>query len=112
MLTTSIGLLAEDAVLEYLQNNDYDVIAKNWKTKTCEIDIIAYKNQRMHFVEVKYRSRLGQGIGFDYIDTRKLRRMEYAAQLWVCKHNWYGEYVLSAASVFGPNYEITFIGQV
>ncbi|MGI9028352.1 MAG: YraN family protein [Candidatus Saccharimonadales bacterium] len=112
MQTTTIGRLAEDAVVDFLQNSDYDIIARNWKTRTCEVDIIAYKKQRLHFVEVKYRSRLGQGIGFDYIDTRKLRRMEYAAQLWVCKHNWYGEYVLSGASVVGIDYEVSFIAQI
>jgi Holliday junction resolvase-like predicted endonuclease len=112
MLTTSTGLLAEDAVVEFLQNNDYDIIGKNWKTKTCEIDIIAYKNQTIHFVEVKYRQNIIQGVGYDYIDARKLRRMEYAAQLWICKHDWYGEYVLSAASVFGIDFEVEFISQI
>lgn len=112
MLTTDIGLLAEDAVVDYLLNSNYDIIARNWKTKTCEIDIIAYKNKTIYFVEVKYRKRLRQGAGFDYIDARKLRRMEYAAQLWVCKHNWYGEYVLSGASVYGCEYTVDFIKQI
>lgn len=112
MQTTTIGLLAEDAVVEFLQNKDYDIIAKNWKTKTCEIDIIAYKNQTIHFVEVKYRKGERQGAGFDYINTRKLRRMEYAAQLWICKNNWYGEYVLSGASVSGIDYAVEFVKQI
>ncbi len=112
MLTANAGRLAEDAVVEFLQNQDYDIIARNWRTQTCEIDIIAYKEQQIHFVEVKYRSQPFQGLGFDYIDTRKLRRMEYAAQLWVCKHNWYGEYVLSGASVSGLDYSVEFIRQI
>lgn len=112
MHTTDIGLLAEDAVVEYLQNNDYDIVDKNWKTKSCEIDIIAYKNQTIHFIEVKYRKNIHNGIGYDYIDLRKLRRMEYAAQLWICKHNWYGQYTLSGASVSGPDYEVKFISEI
>lgn len=112
MLTTEVGLLAEDAVVSYLQDNEYDIIAKNWKTKTCEIDIVVYKNSTVHFVEVKYRAGPAQGQGFDYINRRKLRRMEYAAELWVCKHNWYGEYVLSGASVYGPDFKVEFIQRI
>lgn len=112
MQTTNIGLLAEDAVIDFLQNKDYDIIARNWKTKTCEIDIIAYKNQTIHFVEVKYRKSTQQGRGFDYINVRKLRRMEYAAQLWICKNNWYGEYVLSGASVADDEFTVDFVRQI
>lgn len=112
MLTTEIGLQAEEAVVEYLQSNGYDIIAKNWKTKTCEVDIIAYKNQMIYFVEVKYRSTQHQGRGFDYINKRKIRRMNYAAQLWVYKNNWYGGYALSAASVSGGDYTVEFTEQI
>lgn len=109
---TDRGNLAENAAAAFLQGSGYDIIARNWKTKTCEIDIIAYKDRRIYFIEVKYRSTAGQGSGYDYINSFKLRRMRYASQLWVCKHNWYGEYVLSGASVSGPDYAVQFLEQV
>lgn len=67
MHTTQIGMQAEAAVIEYLQNAGYDVIGRNWKTKTCEIDIIAYRNGVIHFVEVKYRRTNRQGLGLSLI---------------------------------------------
>ncbi len=33
MLTTELGLLSEDAVVSYLQDNEYDIIAKKLENK-------------------------------------------------------------------------------
>lgn len=109
MLTTSIGRLAEDAVCEYLQNKNFDIIAQNWRTRYCEIDIVAYKKRVIYFVEVKYRNNVNHGNGFEYITDQKVNRMHRAAELWVAKNNWYGSYTVSAASVTGVDYKIGFI---
>jgi uncharacterized protein (TIGR00252 family) len=106
------GAKAENFVVEYLAADGYKIIHQNWKTKWCEIDIVAQKSNCVYFVEVKYRSSSLQGSGFDYITPAKLRQMEFAANLWVAKNRWEGEYVLSAAEVSGPNFEVEFIDQV
>lgn len=106
------GRLAETAVAEYLTNLGYKVLDKNWKTRWCEIDIIALKQDCVHFVEVKYRSKSSQGSGLDYITESKLRQMQFAAEFWIAKNSSYDEFVLSAAEVSGPNFDINFIEQV
>lgn len=112
MSTTKIGNKAEKMAAEYLVGRGYQIISTNWRTKTCEIDIIAYKNKIIFFVEVKYRSSLLQGDGFAYINRTKLRRMEYAARLWVARHNWKGNYCLSAASVYGPDFKVKYFENI
>ena len=112
MLSTKAGQLAEEKVAEYLESTGYQVLDKNWRTRTCEIDIVAYKNRTVFFVEVKYRSTSFQGTGFEYITPAKLRRMKYAARLWTAKHNWTGSYCLCAASVHGSDLVVDFIEQV
>ncbi len=106
------GAKAEAKVAEYLQNNGYKILDRNWKTPKCEIDIIAKKQTCIYFVEVKYRSNAHQGDGFDYVTSAKQRQMQYAAQMWVAKNNWDDEYCLAAASVSGSDFEVTFIEEI
>jgi Holliday junction resolvase-like predicted endonuclease len=77
------GSKAENAVAEYLKSQKYKVLAMNWKTRWCEIDIVAEKDRVAYFVEVKYRRTQAQGSGFEYITRQKLKKMELAARSWV-----------------------------
>lgn len=106
------GNAAEQAVADYLQRHGYKILDRNWKTKQCEIDIIARKGSCIHFVEVKYRSSSGYGSGFDYITNSKQKQMSFAANYWVAKTKWEGEYVLSGAEVSGPNFDVTFLEEL
>jgi uncharacterized protein (TIGR00252 family) len=106
------GADAEKAVAEHLVNQGYKIVDQNWKTKWCEVDIIAKKGGCVYFVEVKYRTSSEQGSGFDYITSSKLRQMGFAADLWVAKNGWGDDYVLSAAEVSGPDFDVEFIQQI
>ena len=101
MQTTVIGSKGEQIATEELIRLGYRIIDRNWKTKLCEIDIIAMREGVLYFVEVKYRGTSQQGDGFDYITDAKLKHMYRAAELWVLRHRWAGEYILLAASVSG-----------
>lgn len=106
------GAKAEEEVAEYLKDRKYKILARNWKTRWCEIDIVAEKDRVVYFVEVKYRSNTAQGSGFDYITPSKLKKMELAANSWVEINGWKNEYTLSAAEVSGPDFEVEFIEQI
>ena len=47
------GLSGEERATQYLLEKGYEVLERNWRTKTGEIDIIAFKNDTIVFVEVK-----------------------------------------------------------
>lgn len=99
------GHNAEKRAAEYLKSHGYKIIGLNWKTRYCEIDIIAEKSRTAYFVEVKYRKNDRQGRGLDYITPGKLRQMGFAAEMWVNNMDWPGDYVLSAIGIDGENYE-------
>lgn len=105
-MSTSLGKEAEQAAAEYLKDRGYKVLELNWRTPVCEIDIVAQKAGIMYFVEVKFRSKDGQGAGLDYVTPQKLQQMQFAAQCWVEKHNYSGDYELSAIEV-SRNFQIT-----
>lgn len=107
MTTFDIGRKAEAAAAHFLRHKGCEVIGQNWRTRWCEIDIVAQRAHIIYFCEVKYRRHTRQGNGLDYITQRKLRQMRFAAELWVHRHRWLGEYQLCALEVSGPDFRIT-----
>ena len=107
MTTFDTGRQAETAAAEYLKKQGYAIVTQNWRTKWCEIDVIAQKDKAVYFCEVKYRQTDRQGGGLEYITPKKLHQMKMAAEGWVHLSGWKGEYQLSAIEVSGPDFEIT-----
>ncbi|HSW81605.1 MAG TPA: YraN family protein [Candidatus Saccharimonas sp.] len=97
-MSTAIGRLAEDAAATFLRGKGFDILAQNWRTRWCEIDVVANKNSRVYFVEVKYRGNSQWGSGLEYITPRKLMQMHFAAEFWIASHGQRGAraYALSA----------------
>ena len=86
----TVGRKAEEAASQWLQHEGYKVIEKNWRTKVCEIDIVATKENKLYFVEVKYRQADGAGDGMAAITPKKLQQMIFSTRVW---------------QQFHPNYE-------
>lgn len=80
--TKQIGNAAETRVAEFLEAHGYAIVARNWRTRFCEIDIIAKRGNELSFVEVKYRKNPNYGDGFAAITPKKLEQMTFAAQLY------------------------------
>lgn len=95
------GHEAEKVAADYLKELGFKIRELNWKTRYCEIDIVAEKDKSMYFVEVKYRERAAWGGGFDYITDKKLQQMKFAAEVWVSSHKWTGRYQLAAVEMSG-----------
>lgn len=104
------GHSAEVSAAEHLKQLGFNIVELNWKTKYCEIDIVAEKDKAIYFVEVKYRKNQNQGFGLDYITPKKLNQMRFAAQMWVSNNRWSGEYQLAAVAIDGD--EITFLDEL
>lgn len=48
-----IGRLGEDIATRYLENKGFSIIERNYLRKYGEIDIVAQKDEVVHFIEVK-----------------------------------------------------------
>ncbi len=102
--TTTRGVRGEAAVCEYLTASGHEIVARNWKNKFCEIDIISRFGGVLCFTEVKYR-RAGHGL--DAIDQKKLAQMRFAAELYLSQQAPQERAILAAAEVAGDNFEVT-----
>lgn len=101
------GQQAEQVATDYLKTNGYKIIDNNWRTKYCEIDIVAEKSSTIYFVEVKYRQSKIQGTGIDYITSKKLKQMEFSAEMWVQHHKWLGDYDLAVIEVSSQDFRVS-----
>ena len=52
-----IGEIGEDIACKFLVKQGFDIIERNFTRKCGEIDIVAKKNKKIHFIEVKSVSR-------------------------------------------------------
>jgi ribonuclease HII len=101
------GWRAETAAALFLERKGCAIIDRNWRTRWCEIDIVAQRGDTVYFCEVKYRRTARQGNGLDYVTTAKQRQMRFAAQFWLAAHIWRGASELCAIEVSGPHYRVT-----
>jgi putative endonuclease len=70
-----LGDIGEDAVCEYLRQRGFTIIDKNYWKKWGEIDIVAQKGSKLHFVEVKSISRETSYRAEDNLHLQKLKRL-------------------------------------
>ncbi|MAS86477.1 MAG: YraN family protein [Micavibrio sp.] len=75
------GLWAEWLVAFYLRFIGYKILAKRYKTKFGEIDLIARKNNVLIFVEVK--ARKNQEDGLEAVTLKTQKRIINAAKIFI-----------------------------
>lgn len=109
MTNYTSGHEAEQDAVVYLKKLGYKIVDINWKTKYCEIDIIAENKRRIYFIEVKSRKSSSYGSGLDYITNKKLRQMTFAAEMWVSNKGWKGDFQLAAIGITNNEYEFVAI---
>lgn len=103
--TRAIGDAGEAAVAEVLAADGHEIIARNWRTRWCEIDIVSKKGEILCFTEVKYRKNAVRGGGLEAITARKQRQIRFAAELFLAQNPHFGGYEihLLAADVSGSS---------
>ena len=103
MTTRQIGDKGEQAAVDWLAARGHEIVARNWRTRYCEIDIVSVKGEVLYFTEVKYRKNDDFGDGLAAITAKKQRQMRFAAELFLAgKPECSGMAVkLLAASVSG-----------
>jgi putative endonuclease len=77
--TKNTGNLGEELSAKWFEANGYTILERNWRFKKSEVDIIATKNNTLHFIEVKTRSNINLGLPEDSIDSRKMNALKRAA---------------------------------
>lgn len=81
----TLGQWGEDAATAYLRGIGYAIIDRNWRTRTGELDIIAFDASRDAIVAVEVKTRRGNSLGTpeESITPRKLSRIRRLLAEWL-----------------------------
>ncbi len=75
MTTKEIGDFGENAACKYLKKNGMEIIERNFRTRSGEIDIIARDGETTVFVEVKTRITNEFGNPCEFVNFRKREKI-------------------------------------
>lgn len=89
-----IGDKGEDEAVKYLVGKGYEIVQRNYSCKFGEIDIVAKQNNTLIFVEVKTRKNNYFGEPQEFVDYRKLERMNMAMDCFLNNYKLVNEYNL------------------
>jgi len=82
-----IGARGEDIAVAHLEGLGWQVVDRNWRCRTGEIDVIAVDPVGTTvFCEVKTRSGYGFGDPLEAITWEKQRRLRQLAATWLQDH--------------------------
>ncbi len=75
----SFGEKGEDMAVAWLKERGYEILHRNWRYSYFELDIIAVKKGKLHFIEVKSRHYGPIGFPENNVGRKKFKRMQRAA---------------------------------
>lgn len=89
-----IGHRGEVEAIIYLHKKGYRILDQNYHTHWGEIDVIAEKDKKISFIEVKTRTNLLKGKPYDSVTSMKIKHLMRPIQLYLLQ-NEYKNYKLS-----------------
>jgi putative endonuclease len=103
----SKGKYGEQLAAEFLSENGYEIIERNYRYKHAEIDIIARQGEALIFVEVKLRSSQTFGVPEEFVGHEKEEKIREAAEFYMEACDWQGDIRFDIISILTkPEIEI------
>ena len=80
------GTPGESLACRHLAGKGFAILARNYRCRSGEVDVIARHGEATVFVEVKERHGASHGAGCDSVTFGKRRRIVRAARLYAASH--------------------------
>lgn len=109
------GRFGEMLAAKYLQRSGFSILHQNWRFKQFEIDIIAEKNNVIHFVEVKTRHTTTFGFPEESVSRKKFNTLRKGAAIFLSSFKEVKNIqfdILSISMLPGEQVEYYFIDDV
>lgn len=81
--TREIGNEGEELAVSYLESKGYTILERNYFFERAEVDIVAYDETCIVFVEVKKRATAAFGKPEEFVDRQKIENLYKAAEAWL-----------------------------
>ncbi len=79
--------MGEEAAAKWYIDQGYRILARNWRCRDGELDLIALQGTTVVFCEVKTRSSNAFGSPFEAVTLAKQRRIRRLAMAWLNESN-------------------------
>lgn len=79
----AVGRRGEELAVKYLMNKGYEILARNYRCKTGEIDVVARHAQVLVFVEVRSSTSLAFGWPHESVNNKKKVKLRLVAQHYI-----------------------------
>ncbi len=86
-----LGSEKEQLAAKYLERAGYEILERNFYTRSGEIDLIARDAGAIVFIEIKYRKNTAAGYPEEAVTRRKQLHILQAARYYLLTHG-FGEY--------------------
>ncbi|EGD55666.1 YraN family protein [Gordonia neofelifaecis] len=86
-----IGRIGEDLAAEYVAGLGWQILARNWRTRNGELDLIGADGDTLVVVEVKTRASRTFADPLGAVTPQKLRRMRLLARQWLAQQERFWE---------------------
>jgi putative endonuclease len=71
----ALGAHGEDLAADWYERHGYEVVARNWRCRAGELDLVVRRGRELVFVEVKTRSSDRFGLPAEAVTARKQQRL-------------------------------------
>lgn len=78
-----LGRQGEEYAADYLDEQGYKILDRNWMCGHKDLDIVASKDGTLVFVEVKTRSSMDWGDPEEAVNEKKIRNLVHAADAYI-----------------------------
>jgi putative endonuclease len=80
------GKKGEALAISYLEANGFGILHQNWRYGRYEVDVIAHKENVLHFIEVKTRSTSVFGRPEESVGEKKINNLMNASEEFQFRH--------------------------
>lgn len=82
-----LGRWGEDLAATFLEAKGYLILARNWRSRRGEIDLVTQTGETIAFVEVKTRKGREFGLPEEGLTTNKANRLQNLAQEYLAEND-------------------------
>lgn len=93
------GQEGENLAADFLVAKGYEIVARNYRYRKGEIDLIVKRDDWLLFVEVKTRSASTYGEPESFVGMKQLNRIIDAAEAYIYANDWHGHIRFDIVSI-------------
>ncbi|MGI6012789.1 MAG: YraN family protein [Oscillospiraceae bacterium] len=103
MNSGTLGAWGEEKAAEFLRQKGYRILARNYRVRTGELDLVAETEEFLVFVEVKLRKNARFAAAREFVTNKKQQKLRSAAEAWLAAFPTERQPRFDVVEIYAPN---------